>query len=390
MVTTPESEMPTVWMIDAGGDKRGLITYTKVTAIARFCEVGTWRVECQLTPQHVRAAAAGWRIIIDDVSGMYGGHVKEAEIVQSGRTRTLTLSGEDDMMWLRCSVAWPTPASGVGSQTVAYDIRTGVASTIIRQYVDVNRGPSSPHVARRLPGLTLAADPVLGDTVTGRARFTNLLELLQGLAVTGGVGFRMVPTIGSGYTFEVYEPPSVTGPARFGLALGNVKSVRWRLTAPEATWMAGGGRGEETARAFVSVTNIFEDDDWGRREDFFDYRSASSTDSNAELLQGTSRRLDEQASTGLVAIEPIDNARLRYGIDYQLGSEVLVEVYGEGDADIYVYAIIREAELTASRSNSGPVRTLTPRVGDIGATATSKQTLAIRDALARIGNLEHR
>lgn len=382
MVTT---RMPVVWMIDPDGDKRGQIVYRRLTAIPRYCDVGTWRVEAALTPNHARAAEAGWRIIIDDVSGIYGGNVAEAEIKMAGREQRLVLSGEDDMFWLRDSLAWPLPTAPVGSQTQAYDVRTGKASTVIRAYVAANRGPTA-HAARQIPGLTLAADPLLGDTVTGRARFTQLLDLLRGLAITGGVGFRMAASIGPNFTFEVYEPPDLFGMARFGLTLGNVKSVRWRLTAPKATYVVGGGRGEETARTFVSATDLGGESLWGRREDFYDYRSASATDGNAELVEGTQRRLDEQAQTELVEVEPKDTARLQFGTGYQLGSQITVDVYG----GTVVFAVIREVELTVDRTarGNGPVRTVTPRIGDVGATATSRQMLAIRDALARVSNLE--
>jgi hypothetical protein len=379
--------MPTVWMIDPAGDRRGLIAYKKVVAIPRYTDVGSWRVECVLDESTVRAAAAGWRIIIVDESGIYGGHVNEAEIDFDGRELRLTLSGYDDMMWLAASLAWPTPANVLASQTSAYDVRTGVASTVIRQYIDVNRGPSSPFVTRRISFMTLAADPVLGAAVVGRARFDNLLELVQGLAVTGGIGIRTVPTIGRTFTVETYEPPELAGPARFGLALGNLRKLKWRLTAPEATWVVGGGRGEETARSFVSRTNSSEDTAWTRREAFYDYRSASSTDSGAELGEGTQRTLTEKSSTRFVEVIPVDTARLRFGSGYHLGSEVLVDVYG----GISVQAVIREVEITATRGGAtAPVRVVQPRVGDFGATATHRQTLQIRDALARVASLETR
>jgi hypothetical protein len=378
--------MPRVWMIDDTGATRGLIRYRKVTWVPRYNDIGTWHVECQLTPKTVLAAQAGWRIIIVDDSGLSGGHVNEAEVTLQGRTRNLVLSGYDDMFWLKYSLAWPQPAAAVGSQSIAYDVRTGAASTVLMGYLAANRGPTATDSTRRIPGLTIAADPLLGDTVTGRARFDEMLTMFQQIAITGNVGFRMLPSIGGTFSFDVYAPPDLAGPGRFGLALGNVRSVKWRLTAPTATYVVGGGRGEETARDFVSATDLLEDGGWGRREAFFDYRSASDTDSNAELLQGTQRRLDEGGSTQLIEIEPKDTDRLRYGRDYQLGSQVQVDVY----QGIGMTAIIREVEITAARGGSGPVRTVTPRVGDLGATASSRMAVQVRDALARIANLETR
>lgn len=379
------TRMPTVWMVDPAGAKRGTITYTQLKAIPRYCDVGTWRVECKLTERAVQAAAAGWRVLIDDESGIYGGYVTEAEIALNDRVPRLTLSGMDDMIWLRYSLAWPLPTAAIGSQSVAYDVRTGTASTVLTAYVAANRGPLATNTSRRIPGFTLSADPLIGATVTGRARFTQLLELLQGLAITGGVGFRMRPTgIDRNMVFEVYSPPSLGGVARFGLGLNNLQSLKWRITAPTATAVVGGGRGEETARDFVELTDAAELAAWGRLEGFFDYRSASDSDALAELTQGTQRKLDESGATQFVEIQPVDTPRLAFGTGYQLGSEVKVDVYN----GITLSAIIREVEITVERSGGNRVRTVKPRVGDIGATATSRQMVALRDAVARVANLE--
>lgn len=384
MVTT---RMPVAWMIDPAGAIRGQITYTKCTTIPRYNDVGTWRVEALLTATHFQAAAAGWRVIIDDESGLSGGPVAEAELTLKGRDLTLVLSGVDDVAWLKYSLAWPTPTAPVGSQADPYDVRTDPASTVLMEYLAVNRGPTATDSTRRIPGLTIASDPHLGAEVTGRARFDEMLKLFQGLAVSGGIGFRTIPSIGSTFQFDVYEPPDLLGVARFGLALGNLTSVKWRLTAPTATQIIGGGRGEEEAREFISITNIIEDNHWGRREGFFDYRSAADDDGGAELEEGTQRRLDESAATTLVEIEPRDGDRMKFGTGYQLGSQVTIDVY----AGITVEAIIREVEITATRGDSdGPVRKVTPRVGDLGATMSDRQSGAMRDALARIAALETR
>ena len=379
--------MPVAWMVDPTGKPRGQIAYSECKTVSRYNDIGTWRVESRLTVSYARAAAAGWRVVVVDESGMYGGPVTEAEINLEGRDPTLVLSGVDDVAWLKWSLAWPLPTAAISAQSVAYDVRTGVASTVLMGYLAANRGPTASATARRIPGLTINADPLLGATVTGRARFDEMLGLFQQLAVTGGIGFRSIPSIGNTWAFDVYTPPALSGPARFALSLGNVRRVKWRITAPAATNIIGGGRGEEDARDFISLTNSVEAAEWGLREGFYDYRSASDSDGGAELTEGTQRKLDESAATQLVEIEPIDSDRLRFGRDYLTGSEVRVDVY----AGIGMTAVIREVEIVASRASSdGPVRKVTPRVGDIGATVTPRQAVAMRQALARIAALETR
>ncbi|HEU5475719.1 MAG TPA: siphovirus ReqiPepy6 Gp37-like family protein [Actinophytocola sp.] len=382
----------TVWMIDPTGATRGTIMWSSYTAVPKFNDVGTWQVNCPLTPQHALAAAAGWRVaIMAGTSTVIAGPVTKAEIKidgTSGRaTRRLVLSGEDDMRWMRGRDARPAPLAALSAQTPAYDIRTGVASTIMRQYVDVNAGPGAL-VARRVPSLTLAADPVAGPSITGRARFDKLLPLLQGLAVSGAVagvtlGFRVNSGFGLGKVFQVYLPADLTGPARFSMALRNLKMLTWTLTAPTATHIVGGGRGEEDARDFIEVADTADATAWGRLEDFYDFRAASDSDSNVELTQGAQKRLDEQGHTQLVEVVPVDTARLQYGRDYGLGDVITVDVYG----GVTVDEVVREVEIKVDRAGG---RKVTPRVGTVGATRSAASWIRLRDALARISNLERR
>lgn len=373
------------WMIDTAGSIQGQIAHTDATAVARFNDVSTWKVTAPLTSRHALPAAAGWRVILADPTGVYGGPVDDAEIsIGPDRKPTVTLSGYDELMWLQRTLAWPTPGSAAGSQADAYDVRTGTASTVIRAYVNANLGPGAQST-RRLPGLTLAADPVVGGAVTGRARFDPLLTLLQGLAITGAVGFRITPSLSLAREFAVYAPRDLTGPARFSLRLGNLRSLKWSLRAPAATTVIGGGRGEETAREFISVTSP-DEVDWGRREDFYDYRSASDSDGGAELTEGATKRLTEQAVTRSAEVVPADTPHLVFGRDYWLGDRVTVDVHGAITMD----AVIREVELTWSRSTGQPTRRVTPRIGDIGTTKSTREWTTMRDAVTRLARLERR
>jgi hypothetical protein len=381
-------------MVDPSGAPRGRVSYTRCQMVPRYNDVGTWSITAPLSPTHALPAAPGWRVMILDGADIYGGPMAEAEI-QFGPDRRpqIVLSGEDDLCWLRDREAWPTPAAAIGSQATPYDIRTGVASTVMRAYVDANAGPGA-QVFRRVAGLTLAADPAVGGTVTGRARFHPVLEVLQGLGVTGNTGFRVTAGLTSAKVFETFTPRDRTAKARFSVALGNLRSLRWSIRRPDATTIIGGGRGEEAARLFISVSDSGQETAWGRRENFYDYRSASDVDAGAELTEGANRRLEEAGETRTVEVQPIDTARLRFGraadgggvIYYWLGDTVTIDVYGP----ITVPAIMREVEITIQRTGQGATRTVVPRVGDIGTTGSTRETLLLRDALSRIGRLERR
>lgn len=380
---------PQVWMIDPSGDKRGILPYRSLTAVEKFLGVGTYRVTAELTEQNARAAAAGWRLaIMLGSSPIMAGQITEAEMAygqeSGGRIiPTITYSGEDDMGWLRDRQVYPTPANTVDNQTDAYDIRTDDASTVILGYVNDNAGPGAL-VARRVPGLELDPDPVVGGTVTGRARFQKMMPFCAEIADDAGIGFRVVSDTTTVKRFQVYVPRDLRGPARFSIGLRNLAMLKWRLNAPSATTVIGGGRGEEDAREFVEETNATETTAWGRREDFFDFRSASDTDAGAELIAGTARKLNESAATSQVQFLPIDTDTLKYGRDYGNGDRVTVNVFG---TQVTVQATIREVEHRASKRDGYRVF---PRAGDIGAGGTSRQRSILDAAVARLSNLERR
>lgn len=380
---------PQVWMIDPSGAKRGILPYRSLAAVEKFLAVGTFRVTAELTERNARAAAAGWRLaIMLGNSPIMAGQITEAEMSygqeSGGRIiPTITYSGEDDMAWLRDRQAYPVPANALSAQTDAYDIRTDDASTVILGYVGDNAGPSAP-VARRVSGLILDPDLGIGGTVTGRARFDKLLPLCAPIADKAGIGFRVVSDTTTTKRFQVFQPRDLRGPARFSTGLRNVAMLRWRLTKPTATTVIGGGRGEEEARDFVSQTDAGEEAAWGRREDFYDFRSASDADANAELTAGTARKLNESLSTEQVQFLPIDTEALKFGRDYGNGDRVTVGVFGE---QVTVQATIREVEHRASKKDGYKVY---PRAGDIGAGGGSRQTSILNAVAAALSNLERR
>ncbi|WP_460407372.1 siphovirus ReqiPepy6 Gp37-like family protein [Actinophytocola sediminis] len=382
-------------MVDPTGKPRGTIRWTEYTAISRHRGVGTWQVVCALTPQHAQVAQPGWRIRITDSDGtIISGPVRRARIQitkgRNGNRALLTLGGTDDMIYLQKREAWPSPTQSITNQTSAYNVRTGVASTIIRLFVDANAGPSAASTGRRVPNLTVAADPTVGASGTWRARFDPLLEVLEKIAVAGAVsgvelGYRIDNALELNKSFVVYLPQDLRGPARFSLGLRNIRSLTWEMVAPEATVMVAGGRGEETAREFTAVIDAAAVSDWGRLEEFYDYRSASDSDSGVELTQGATTRLTERAEVRTVEVEPIDSPTLRYGEHYGLGDVVTVGIID----GLTIDEVIREVEITNSRGEGKKIR---PRIGTVGLStmARGRQRPTVVDLERRVGQLEKR
>ncbi|MBP2331217.1 hypothetical protein JOF56_011602 [Kibdelosporangium banguiense] len=387
--------MPTVWLVRPSGATAGTLAYTRLTAVPKYIDVGTWVVDCPLNARNAIAAedgVAGWRLaIMDGTEPIMAGPVEGCEILlgdeQGGRTATIRYSGVDDMVWLSRRNVRPVPANTLAAQTVGYDVRTGLASTVLTQYIDVNAGPSA-RSERRVAHLTV--DPIstpFGASVTGRGRFQSLLELAQDIGVAGGIGVRVRSDMTAARRVQLYEPRDLTGLARFSLSLRNLRRVRWSIAAPEATTIEAGGRGEEDAREFISVTDSGEETSWGRREGFYDFRSASGSDSGAELTAGANKRLDEAGQTQQVEVTPVDTTRMTYGLGYGLGDLVTVDVYG----GITMESVIREVEITVDRSGDRPTRTVVPRVGDIGTASPNATTnTVIKRLTGRVSRLERR
>lgn len=210
----------------------------------------------------------------------------------------------------------------------------------MRQYVDANVGPSAK-TDRQL--LTLAADPLVGGTVTGRARFVPLLELLQALALVSGndLGFRVVQ-VGTDLQFQVYTPADKTGRDVFSKALGNLREVEYVIDATElATYVYAGGVGEGTARTFDEFPDPPAIVTWGRQERFLDAREAANA---TELRQAITAHLAERAERTELRLAPVDTDALAFLTDYALGDKVRVVFDGAVIDDV-----VREVTLKLTR-----------------------------------------
>ena len=207
----------------------------------------------------------------------------------------------------------------------AYDTRTGLASTVIQAYVNANL-VAATNIDRNLATLVLAADPAVGTTVTGNARWDNLLALCQQLASAGGdIGFKIIQTANGQLTFSCYAPVDKSANAKFSTDLANLFDYQYSLAGPLANSMEVLGGGAGAARTALCMRDATSITQWGLVEDTRDARDTSDT---ATMQQrGTA---DINASTALVnlALTPHDTATLQYGRDYNLGDIIAITIDG--------------------------------------------------------------
>lgn len=390
MVTRPAVAYP----IDPTGARRKPINYRKAVLSPVHLGVGRWSLVAPLTPDTAQIAE-GWRVVFDGgpLPG-YSGLVDQVEIrigddSGSRKPPRIVLSGPDDMTVLEERLAYPVPGSVATSQSgAAYDARSGVASTVVLAYVDRNAA-SLALSDRQVPGLTTIADPTVGASIAWKARFDPLLSgVVAPICEARGLRAWITSTTSGARTFHVAAVPDVSGPARFSIALGNLLSLRYELTAPTATYLIAGGRGEEDARMFRAANNAAAATAWRRIEAFVDQRAASDSDGGTELQAAADRKRDESGPAEQVDLTPLDTQRARFGVDYHVGSKIAAEVgHGTGAK---VTAIVREAEITMERAKDKQLVTVKPKVGVIGATSRLALDAMIQDVVAQVGNLERR
>jgi hypothetical protein len=251
----------------------------------------------------------------------------------------------------------------------AYDTRTGVCETILRQYVDLNAISAVNDLdnqSRVVSGLALLADGARGSTVTGNARFDPLMTkdsggLLQLLARASNpaLGFKVVQN-GTALNLTIYQPADKTSNAKFSMDLGNLADFDYVIEAPdldsEGNAVIVGGGGEGAARIFESGFDTTSIGRWGRGESFVDARDTSEIATLAQRRDEALAASKERTSfTGELA--PV--ASMIFGFDYDLGDKVTALIDGSPITDI-----IREVRIELDGKNA---ETITPTIGSVDA-----------------------
>lgn len=354
--------------------------FRSLTSPLRYNRTSDWQLELDGgSPGVDLLSLTGGLIVERDGATLFSGPVSGIVRKTEGGRSTVTVSGVDDTVWLDRRLAVPVP-SGPPYTAAAYHTVNGVAETVMRTYVNDNLGPGAL-AARRLERFALAADGLRGTTVKGSARFTSLLELLQGLALAGGdIGFRIVQS-GEALEFQVYQPADKTSTAVFSVEFGNLRGYEYQQTVPSATYAYVAGEGEGTARVIVEGGDAAAITDYGRFETFRDRRDTADVPT---LEQQRSETLDEMQAKTALSISPIDTDAVTFGTDYNLGDRVKVVIDG-----VAIQDVVREVLLTVT-SDRGSV--LTPVLGTPGASSPRVPDLfdAVRRMARRVSFLERR
>lgn len=313
--------------------------WTKLTCIKRFNGVGTWNLEIPTSARIAQYVNEHTGIIIQFqgttiFSGPGGGEFEEDNY-------TISASGTDDNVLLE-TLARPTPSLAQGPYPDDYDVTTGTASTIMRSLVDRNIGPSAP-TEWKIPQLTIDSDPLLGSTITARARFDPLITLLGELASTPiatGLGFEILQSnnLSDSLLFYIYSPQDKRESAVFSVALHTANDYRRVHTNPSANWFVVAG-GDQFGLNRMLVEGGDEDNIAlvGRRiSAFVDRRGVTNL---SELEQELAELIAGAVTIETITVDPTDAPSLQYFTHYRLGDIVTVVVKG-----VSYVRLIREIE----------------------------------------------
>lgn len=306
---------------NVAGQTTGIVEeFTGAEIVPRYNDVGTWSIDD--VPLGLAAElgllekGAGIRVRDEnDTTTILSGPITRRTRTRDSDTNTVSFFGADDAIWLARRVTHPQPATAAPPYNVtAYDASAASrASTLLRHYVDVNAGPSAI-AARRVPGLALAADPLIGNTFPARARWYSLLSYCQYLAWAGGIGFRLRDLV-----FEPYAVADKSAAVVFSDEQGSIASFTYTIEAPEENYEYAGGSGEGTARLILEGQDSSSVALWGRAEGFIDRRD--TVDPN-EIQPEIDRTIVDKGPRQGVEIVPIDMPGRAYLTDYRLGDRI--------------------------------------------------------------------
>ena len=310
------------------------IQWTSIDATARHLEPGSASITCAATPQVMGELATDGRlaVVVHDGAVFVAGPVEkphgdyvwsasEGDAVEPG---VVTFHMADYLALVAGRVNYPDPAAAWTAQTTVADYAaTGVASTVLRNLVNVNAGPGAL-TSRRVPHLVMGTDPAVGPTIDVSARAQPLLDVARSIVTRAGglIGFRTVyDQAARQVTFDVFSTVDRSNSVKFSRSLGNLRSVQFSTEIPSATTVLVAGQGVGTARTMVERTSSAAEAAFWRIEEFRDARSDATT---ALLEAAGDERLAETAATARLGTQTVITPDLPPPLQL-LGSLVTVE-----------------------------------------------------------------
>lgn len=399
-------------MVEARGpfyERVGVVEqYTSLTVISRYNGVGAWTLAVPADSNEAAILQPGGGIIVwiegvptPVMSGPVTAvsHLWSAD--QPGKGQVVYTGVSDEtLLWSRITL--PVPSAAANAQTADRYSYTGKAGAALGQLVRVNAGPAA-RADRIIPNLDVPASSI-GPGVAVSTRFDPLGVKLAEVGASTGIGWRLRQGVTDRLTFETFAPRvHDSGEVIFSPENGTLASYTYRLSAPTASRFVVGAQGEGRNRWLAQYDDpSTAPHEWSRtplerfvdRRDIPVARGANGSPVNpddvnqpadpealAQLDQAASEAMAEAAALGELSVSPIDTDTLRYGVHYQVGDVVTVDIHGKRITDV-----LREVRL--SDGSDGP--RVEPVIGTDGASATPGLYREVRRLWTSLRKLEAR
>jgi hypothetical protein len=320
----------------------------------------------------------------------------------------VTITFVDDMAWLGARLSYPDPGKTPDTQTSDFWLYNGNPEQAMLKLVNEQAGPVALS-ARQVPklvvapysGLSDASVQIVGTTdVSPREKFERVTDVLRKICTLGAnsaipgapvyhpdsLGFRVRQTVVNNEPAIIFEPlrsRNLAGEVHFSFGKGNLKYFSYELSAPTANTLLIGGSGFGSD-AYVREVTSQEPDAlaWGRFE-AYKSEAGSEIQNNDRLAEVAKEGFAESLPSARLASNASDTADQRYGIHYDVGDIVSVELAPGQYEQAPVQTVALQAFPTA-----GEVVGIT--VGDQGARYDSPFIQRFRELDSRLGRIERR
>lgn len=234
-----------------------------------------------------------------------------------------------------------------------YFVVTATPPEIIADFVAYEAGPQALYIVagiviadRRVPGLTVAAPPVIGNVITEQLRNEQLLDKVRGIAEAYALDIRIVGIGPAEFEFRVAEVgidrrvdnPDLRAPVLFSLEHGNMETPRYIEDAlDEITDVYVGGQGQGAARVMEQIQALDRTgaSPWNRREMFIDARDASQV----VTLQARGQKiLKERGPIFDLSFQIKETEACKYKRDWDLG-DLVTAIYGDLQKDYRIESV---------------------------------------------------
>lgn len=297
------------------------------------------------------------------------------------KRNVVTAQGLTDEILMARDLAFVDPDTDVSSSGLTmfpttHDVRTGVSETVMKQYLAENIGPTAGIARRQHSYLSIPVTTGLGTSRTWKARFDNLLGLLQKIAAHGNLSFRLVQTANGTLEFQVWERVVRAG-AIFSIEGHNLDAATLIDRMPDVDGIIVGGGGEGKARVFTRRETSGSAALYGMPSWRF-HDQTSTVDLN-ELRDSADEDLLEGKGTAGITLYPIEVPHLRYGTHYQLGDVVQASLGGTVIEDVVSRVVIEHSE--------GEDPSVQPTVGPTNPGESSSMVTWIRRLMRNLNSI---